>query len=398
MGEADPERLRALLYVHRLAVPNPTGVHRYVVELAEALSRQPEEFEIDLCSGRTRQPLPAVDATLSHPRAPRRTLHLAWTLLHRPIIERLTKPTDVVHMLLPAVPVAAAAPQVITIHDLLPLQHPEWYGTIARVTFERSIAFYRDHAAAIITPSQAVADDVVQTLGVPQERITVIPEGVDSRFQSAVDEVASAEACARFGVTPEKYVVTVGALTPRKNLEVVFTALAHLEQTTKEAPVLVVVGGDGPFAEATREAAKASKAEHLIRFVGRLPDAELHHLVTRARAMVHPSKYEGFGLTPLEAIAMGTPPIASRAGAVPEVVGDAGILVDPDDPEAWAQAIEQIMSDDALHAGLREEGRRHIAAFTWAEAARRTLEVYRGVVRRTSVTPPRSSRADKSES
>jgi glycosyltransferase involved in cell wall biosynthesis len=373
---------RVVLYIHRLALANPTGVHRYAIETACALHRGGgSEYSIELASGRVRNvEAPAVGVPLTHPWAPRRPLHLAWLVARRPAIERVIGRLDLLHMVLPLYPIRSRAPQVLTVHDLMPLHHPEWYDRFARIAFRRAIEFNVPRAAAIITPSEFVAADVERSLHVDRRRIRVIPEGVDDAWRQPIDDDAAQQTLATVGVDRGRFLVTVGAVSPRKNLRVVFEALAHLEQRGDAALPLVVVGGDEFGAEATRMEAQHSGVAHLIRFAGRLDDVQLRNLLGRATALVHPSRYEGFGLPPLEAMAAGTPVIASDTTAIPEVVGAGGLLVDPDDARGWATAISSVVGDPAIRNRLIAAGRTRSAQLTWERAAGDTLEVYRRVL------------------
>lgn len=368
---------RVGLYVYRFGIANPTGVQRYAQEMARALGRTaPADTAVEVWAGRDAdQPAPG-DVDLHHPPVQRRMLHLSWTALHAPRLDRFTGPLAVVHSLSPVTPVPTRAPLVVTVHDLLPMHRPDWYARGPRWANIRAFRHAADAAAAIITPSQAVADDVQERLGVSPGRITVVPEGVDPAFAD-VDPAALATAAADQGLAPDRYVVAVGEIGPRKNLPVLIRALAALPPATR--PTLVLVGGAGQDAAAVRALpAELGVADH-VRFTGRVDDATLVALLHGARALVHPALYEGFGLTPLEAMSAGTAVVASDAGSLPEVVGAAGILVPPTDVEGWAAAIERVTSDDDVAQALVVAGRQRAAQFTWDAAARATWQVYERV-------------------
>lgn len=372
---------RVVLYMQRLVIAAPTGVQRYASEIVPELVRAAPDLDIELCSGWVwRGPRPDLGVRLSHPFAPRRTLHLAWTLTGRPRIERVLGRFDLLHPLAPIYPVPSAAPQVITINDLLPLQHPDWYPGLTGHAARRSIVHHARVAREVIVPSAATADDVERTLGVPRERITVIFDGVSGAFSADPDDSAGAAVRARFGLHDRPYVAVVGAVSARKNLEVLFAALDVLRRRGAEVPLLVAVGGDGEGADRIRAEATRLAVEDCVVFTGWVPDEELRLLLAGADALVHPSLFEGFGLTPLEAMAAGIPVVSSTGGSLPEVVGDAGLLLDPHDPTAWAEAIERVVSDGELRDTLVAAGRERAARFTWADTARRTIDVYRRVL------------------
>ena len=368
---------RVALYLYRFGIANPTGVQRYGQEMARALlGTAPAARSVEVWAGRDENAPRPADVEVHHPPFPRRLLHLSWAAMRAPRLERFTGPVSLVHSLSPVTPVPTRAPLVVTIHDLLPLHHPDWYERGPRWSNIRAFRHAADHAAAIITPSRAVADDVQNRLGVGPGRVTVIAEGVDPAFRTA-DTAAVAAVCARLDLTPGGYVVAVGEIGPRKNLSVLVQALAKLAPAQR--PTLVLVGGDGQNAAAVHELpARLGVADH-VRAVGRVDDATLIELLHGARALVHPALYEGFGLTPLEAMSAGTAVIASDAGSLPEVVGDAGLLVGPRDVDGWAGAMARVMTDDDLHAQLTGAGQQRASTFTWQAAAHATWEVYERV-------------------
>jgi len=184
----------------------------------------------------------------------------------------------------------------------------------------------------------------------------------------------------------QPFVLHVGDLHERRNLTFLLEALVAARWRLEGAgPSLVLVGVDrGVGAALAQRAAAAGMPEALVR-LGPIADDELRPLYRAALALAYPSRYEGFGLPLLEAMASGTPVIASRAASIPEVVGDAGVLLDPDDAEGWTRAIVRVSSAPEVRARMREQGLARAAAFTWERAARLTAGVYRQVVDRASV-------------
>jgi glycosyltransferase involved in cell wall biosynthesis len=367
---------RVLLYMHRLSVNNPTGVHRFALGLATALTdAAAPDIAVQFWTGGQKDDPEPAGIDVRHPAIHRRVLHGAWTLAASPALERFTGAADVAHLLTPSFPLPTRAPLVVTVHDLIPFNTPSWHAPHIRFAFERSVRHAARHASMIITPSQVVADDVHEVLGVERERLRVIHEGVDPVFaspvpQSEVDRIARA-----FDVVPGEFVLTVGEISPRKNCETLFAALSMLARP----PVLVVAGARGSQAgDVGAMAAKFGVTER-VRLVGRVSDEDLHALMQSARALLHPSLYEGFGLTPVEGMAAGTPTLVSDAGSLPEVVGDASIVLAPRDVDAWAEAIARVCVDDDLVAGLVRRGRLRVAHLTWASTAARTMAVYEEV-------------------
>lgn len=236
---------------------------------------------------------------------------------------------------------------VVVIHDAAALREPAWYSR-AYVAWQRAILpLVARRAMHVVTVSEFSADELVTLLGVPRERISVIPGGVDARFTPGADTRAARQMLALEG----PYVLTVASRTARKNLGVLEAAAAALRERGIE---LVAAGGDRP--QFSGDAPGGG-----VRALGHVPDALLPGLYAGAEAFVLPSLHEGFGLTCVEAMAAGAPVVAADRAALPATVGDAGILVDPTDPGAVADAVLRALGDDELRAA----GLRRAAQFTW---------------------------------
>jgi glycosyltransferase involved in cell wall biosynthesis len=267
---------------------------------------------------------------------------------------------------------------VITIHDLAPLRWPEHYLRLphARVGHAWEYALAR-RADAIIAVSEATRRDVVDLLRVPPERVTVIPEAVDTQFAPPpADE--GRRVAATFGV-PGRYVLYVGQFDPRKNMDGLLTAFARA--AAGDAELRLVIAGDlGRLSSFLTTALQRTRApRERIVVTGHVDDPTLAALYAGAECLLHAALLEGFGLTPLEALAAGTPVVGHRAGAVEEVVGDAGVLVDAHDPDALGDALVAYLGDTARQRELRARARARAALFSWDRAATDTLAVYRRV-------------------
>jgi glycosyltransferase involved in cell wall biosynthesis len=265
---------------------------------------------------------------------------------------------------------------VITVHDLAPLRWPEHYLRLphARIGHAWEYALAR-RADAIIAVSEATRRDVVDLLRVPPERVTVIPEAVDTDFAPPSAEEGRRVA-ATFGV-PGRYVLYVGQFDPRKNMDGLLTAFARAAATDGELR-LVIAGDLGKLSSFLRQALERTRAPRdRIVVTGRVDDATLAALYAGADCLLHAALLEGFGLTPLESLAAGTPVVGYRAGAVEEVVGDAGVLVDARDPDALGDALVAYLGDGARQRDLRARARPRAARFSWDRAAADTLGVYR---------------------
>ncbi len=245
---------------------------------------------------------------------------------------------------------------VLVIHDAAALRHPEAYSR-AYVSYQRRLLpLLARRARRLITVSEFSRGELVELLGVAPERVAVIPEGVDERFSPDVDLGAVGDALG----LPAGYVLAVGTASARKNLAALGPAAGALRERGIE---ILVAGSDRGYLRGE---------EPPFRRLGYVAEAMLPALYAGARAVVMPSLYEGFGLPCLEAMASGVPVIAARAGALPETVGDAGLLVDPDDRATLADGVLAVVSDDSLRARLIAAGRARAARYTWARTARAT--------------------------
>jgi alpha-1,3-rhamnosyl/mannosyltransferase len=252
-------------------------------------------------------------------------------------------------------------------HDVLVLSVPELFSAPIRANFRALAGPLARRAAVVLTGSQASARDIAEHLRVPEERIVVTPYGVEPRFRPAP---ASPELLARLGID-RPYVACVGTLEPRKNLVTALRAFARVGGDV----ALVVVGGRGWRNAAFEQ--ELARVPGKVVLTGFVSDEELVGVLAGARCFLYPSLHEGFGFPPLEAMACGTPVVTSSVSSLPEVVGDAGLLVDPRDVDAVAGAVERVLGDDALHARLRESGLRRAASYTWGRCAAETVGAYR---------------------
>ncbi len=267
---------------------------------------------------------------------------------------------------------------VITVHDLAFLLYPHlltresarYYGQIDQAV--RSA----DH---IIAVSETTKRDIIRLLGAPEERVTVIPEAVSPTYRLLDDREPVAEVRRRYQL-PEQYAIFVGTIEPRKNLTTLMRAIRRLKDQHHTELVLAVVGQWGWLYDDVLRVHEELKLEEAVRFLGRVPDSDLVALYNGASVLAYPSHYEGFGLPPLEAMACGTPVIVSNTSALPEVVGDAGLLVSPEDDEGLAVALLRVLSDPELRDALVRRGLQRASSFSVGGMAEKTLALYRSVL------------------
>jgi glycosyltransferase involved in cell wall biosynthesis len=269
---------------------------------------------------------------------------------------------------------------VVTLHDVMPVMLPRMFPRKHRWVVTAALTRVCRQADVVIVPSQAVQRDVLEHLGVPEERLMVIAEGCEARFSAAVEPARLEQVRTTYGL-PASYVLFVGTLEPRKNLTSLLHAFAQLRHRTQIDPTvqLVVAGARSWRDAAIYRTIKALGLEEAVCLPGFIGDADLPDLYRGAALFVFPSLYEGFGLPILEAMGCGVPVIASNTSAMPEVAGDAALLVDPHDAEALATAMAALLHDTTLRERQRARGLQRVRSFTWDLAARKTFEVYRSL-------------------
>ncbi|HIQ04823.1 MAG TPA: glycosyltransferase family 1 protein, partial [Anaerolineae bacterium] len=230
----------------------------------------------------------------------------------------------------------------------------------------------------IIAVSECTKQDAARLLGVNETKITVIYEAADPFFRPVPSEEAKTWLRTRYSL-PERFILFVSTIEPRKNVQGLLRAYHLLREDYRVEAPLVLVGARGwLYDEVFATVEELTLSQH-CRFLGRVRRNDLLYLYNAASCLVQPSFYEGFGLTLLEAMACGTPVITSNVSSMPEVVGDAGLLVDPNDTAGLAVAMWRVLSDADLHSQLREKGLKRAASFSWKRAARETLTLYRHV-------------------
>ncbi len=270
-------------------------------------------------------------------------------------------------------PIRRRIPTVLTIHDLNVLRFPDlfrpWFRHYARIVLPRAARA----ADAVIAVSQATKADVMEALKIPEERVTVVPNGVDPVFAPLSSHAEhAAEVRRRYGLAGD-FVLTVGSLEPRKNLPRVIAAIERLRAEPDCADIALVHAGPAGWLM------NGVSGGPGVRFLGHVPIEDLAVLYGLARVCAYPSLYEGFGLPVAEAMACGCPVVTSNVSSLPEVAGDAALLVDPGSVDEIAAAIGELWTDEQRREDLAVRGRAHAARYTWERTARQTAAVYAAV-------------------
>ena len=335
----------------------PTGVARYTEELGRALERSGVDvvrYAVSLRGTNVED--------VARTRAPARLVQSCWRLAEKPVL-KVTRGVDVVHATNFVLPALDETPGVVTVHDLSFLRDDVFPGG---ERLRKLVPWSIERAARVITPTAAVADEVVERYRTERDKVMVTHEGVANHFFGATPLAAGA--LGSMGI-PGPFVLAAGTLEPRKNLARLLAAWTRIDLASRGwSLVLAGPKGWGPDLPETRG----------VILVGRVDDRTLPGLMAAADLFCYPSLYEGFGLPPLEAMAAGTPCIVGEYPAAREVVGDAAERFEPTDVDALAAVLERLGNDEGARRRLSVKGRARATDFTWERTARATLEAYEG--------------------
>jgi glycosyltransferase involved in cell wall biosynthesis len=346
-------------------VPGGTGVA--ALEVVRELAARPADVELIGVAGNHDQPppvdwQPAIDVRQLSSHGAR--LYASWLWVNRPRIERATGLVDVAHAT-SIIPCATTAPLVVTVHDLAFLHEPDHFTRWGRTVFDRSLQVIRRRAALVLCSSQATMDDCTK-VGFPADRLRLVPLGVRTPVAVTDADIERVRAAYRL---PERYVLAVGTVEPRKNLARLAEAVAGLD----ESMPLVIVGASG-----WGDGAPATTTTADVRFLGYVAAADLPAVYSGAAVLAAPSLREGFGLPVAEAMSYGIPVVTSRGTSTEEVAGGAAVLVDPLDIDDIAGGITRGLAEATT---LAAAGRVRASELTWAKTADLTLAAYREVSR-----------------
>ncbi len=286
---------------------------------------------------------------------------------------------DLVHTPYFAAPVAGRLPHVVTVHDVIPLKLPEYAGGRAMASYLRLVAAGTRRAMQVLTDSDCSRRDAIALLRLDPRRVATVPLAAGPEFAAPPDEAEIVRVREKFGLGAGRVVFNVAGLDVRKNVATLLRAFALALPELDDDATLVIGGrahGNAALYPDLQPLAHALGIAGRVRFPGAVSAAEKLALYHTAAAYVAPSRYEGFGLTPLEAMACGTPVIAAGASSTPEVTGDAALLVPPDDADGFARALVRVLSDTALAGQMAAAGRSRAATFTWERTAAATVAAY----------------------
>ncbi|RME71896.1 MAG: glycosyltransferase family 1 protein, partial [Chloroflexi bacterium] len=307
---------------------------------------------------------------------PERWMTIGWHRFYLPVpVEWFAGPVDLFHSPNFILPPTRRARTLLTVHDLSFIRHPQGAVPGLRRWLEKVVPRSMARADHILADSHSTRQDIIDLFDLPPEKITVVGAGVEARFRPVSDPAALAAVRQRYNLPPgEKIILSLGTLEPRKN----FTGLieAFSRSPVRDTHHLVIAGGKGWLYDDIFAAADTSPAADRIHLIGFVADADLPALYSLADIFAYPSHYEGFGIPVVEAMACGTPVVCADNSSLPEVAGNAAVLVPATDTAALAEALHRLATDTALRQTAIEQGFQQAQKFTWQAAAERLLKVY----------------------
>jgi glycosyltransferase involved in cell wall biosynthesis len=361
---------------YRPALRARSGVGEYVHQTARALAvRYPDDSLTLFTSSWKDRPEPGLasaclGARVSDHRVPVRVLNFAWHQLEWPSVELVTHSRyDVAFSPHPLLLPARHAAQVVMVHDLDFLRHPERTQREIRRDYPRLARPHARRASRVIVPSQYTAAEVVDRLGVPRRRVVVCPPGAPEWRHPIPGRFVTGG-----------YVLFIGTLEPRKNVDGLLEAYGKLLVRRPNAPRLVLVGRAGPEAQPWLDAIARPPLVGHVEYRGYIGEHDRQRVYADARLLVLPSFEEGFGMPALEAMSLGIPVIATSRGALPELVGDAAVLIDPEDPESIVAALDRVLSENSLAETMGRRGLERSRRFQWEHTAEAIHEAFREAI------------------
>jgi glycosyltransferase involved in cell wall biosynthesis len=357
----------------RANLPNPTGVERYAAELIRNIAKLDSENEYILYF-RT-QPQQWFRELPSNFKIRLIPFPKFWTQL-RISWEMITHPVDVLVILASAMPIIHPKKSIFTAHDLAFEIYPAAFTPFMRYYQKWSARFAAKEAAKVLAVSEATKKDLVDLYGVDPDKVVVTHLAFDTSmfYPRSYEEVQPI--LDKYGLTYQKYVLFLGTVQPRKNIPMLVDAFEKIKQENRIEEKLAIFGTRGWMWEPILKKVKTAGLNGSVKYYDYAPKEDLPYLYAGAKLLTLPALYEGFGLPPLEAMASGVPVVVSNVSSLPEVVGDAGVLVDPNSAESISKGLLEVLTDNNLRQQMITKGLERAKQFTWENTARKTLEVF----------------------
>jgi len=358
------------------------GLGRYAASLAKALLPLRPDLHIFVNDPReSRLPPPLSDLPTHTANLPRKRwrLRAAVSYFGGPDMDHAFDGVSLFHATEHLLPKITHARSVFTLHDTAYLLFPQYHLLQNRLYLRLMMPRFLARAEAVIAVSESTRRDAERFYRLDPAKVHVIPEGVEPQFAPIANPQSLIPIRERYRL-PARFILYVGTIEPRKNLLTLLEAYAALHVQSPEVG-LVIAGGQGWLYESFFERLRQLGLEEHVTLTGYVPDDDLPALLNLAEVFAFPSVFEGFGLPPLEAMACGAPVVCLNASSLPEVVGEAGLLLPPADVRAWVEALQRLLTAPELRAELRARGLARARQFTWEAAARKTLAVYQAVSR-----------------
>lgn len=349
-----------------------TGVGRYLINLLRHFADSPQSHDFYLFSN-------SVIENLSLPGLHHRTVkgpNLFWKQVILPY-EQWKNKCDVLFIPTYSTPIFNPIKTVVTIHDLIFLLYPEWATRNQRNRFSTIVKHSACRADCVIAVSESTRADILKYTGVKNDKVEVVYEGVDEQFR-VLNTIDEASFLNRYNLD-KPFILFVGSIHPRRNVQRVIESFVQLKVEKKIDHQLVLIGLKQQLDPSISHLIHERNIDQSISMLGFVPDEDLVKFYNLADIFIYPSLYEGFGLPVLEAMACGTPVITSNTSSLPEVAGDAAVLIDPSNQSQMVDAIQNIVENRAWAEELKERGLERCKKFSWKSAAKTTCEIFESV-------------------
>lgn len=369
------------------AITQGGGIGRYTRELVQALNKANKQFEFAFFSAKPPDELQVKNQLPSGPKIgyfptkiSERWLYRLWYRLRLPLsIQRFIGPIDLFHspdFVLP--PISGNIPSLLTVHDLSFVHFPEAFTPALNNYLQRVVPWSIERATHVMADSEATRRDLVDLWEVPPEKVTVLYSGVSNRFKPITDDKRLRALRRKYELGDEPYLFSVGTVQPRKNYQMLIRAFKDIAHRIPQS--LFIAGGRGWLYEEILAEVNQLGLTDRVRFLGFVDDEDLPGLYSNADLFLFPSLYEGFGLPLLEAMACGVAVISSNSSSLPEVLGEAGLALDPNDIEAWSRSMLTLLEDSSRKTTFVARGFMQVRGYTWERSAVQLLEKYQDLL------------------